>query len=613
MRPFAILPMIVLFLIARDAMAQEIEFSKPEATVIPYQPIKLPNPPKELKAPLVIPSDALEWGESEVNTEAHRMSENGFEIFKRVGPSDIHDRPVSVEAYLGELNHVEKKLNDQGQTLRADTSLFQELRQKIDTPKFIELLGEAAEAYRKDLEESYEKERRNAELEYQKLKAALEDSTEPRKNPNAGAELYLQSRDGACKDIRRDMAGAVICFLRDDKGEGGGPNSLPTSQVDQCMARNTTLGRPVLMKEGWNDGGGDQAFGWLGSATFELKTDQYGLQVILDTKVNGLAVGQSKVIFRGYADFISPGSGEASSDRYLELFGKKVLAPPRETLSLALANSKTPSGEEQYIFHQEENIASTTMVVGFVPVVLAIDAKTTAGPKYGLDMVPVKIKGQAEAVGQVTIIGSAGVGADFRLFSILAGIKGYLDLISASIGVYPEAGLYLDSRDRPQISARMTGLSQLKTLAGQIHLGVWAKSAVGLPTPSGSFPFVEIKPVSYSWTNIIGNYPGYDLGTAVLFDKKVGYDICSGHRDEETFVAATPRPRDLRMDFTVQEALRIEKRAKEFDDFFEQHVDSQADREVQEHLDRLWQDLGQSQRTVRAMATKILAAPQTLH
>jgi hypothetical protein len=367
------------------------------------------------------------------------------------------------------------------------------------------------------------------------------------------------------------------------------------------------------MKEGWNDGGGDQAFGWLGSATFELKTDQYGLQVILDTKVNALAVGQSKVIFRGYADFISPGSGEASSDRYLELFGKKVLAPPRETLSLALANSKTPSGEEQYIFHQEENIASTTMVVGFVPVVLAIDAKTTAGPKYGLDMVPVKIKGQAEAVGQVTIIGSAGVGADFRLFSILAGIKGYLDLISASIGVYPEAGLYLDSRDRPQISARMTGLSQLKTLAGQIHLGVWAKSAVGLPTPSGSFPFVEIKPVSYSWTNIIGNYPGYDLGTAVLFDKKVGYDICSGHRDEETFVAATPRPRDLRMDFTVQEALRIEKRAKEFDDFFEQHVDSQADREVQEHLDRLWQDLGQSQRTVRAMATKILAAPQTLH
>jgi hypothetical protein len=613
MRPFKGLPVIALALIARYGVAQEIEFSVPEASVIPYQPIKLTNPPKQLQAPLAIPLDALERGESDVNAEANRMSENGFQIFQRVGPSDIHDRPVSVEAYLGELNQVERKINEKGQSLRSDTSLFQELRQKIDTPKFIEQLGEAAEAYRKDLEESYERERRTAALEYQKLKAVLADSTEPRKNPNAAAALYLQSRDDECKDTRRDMAGAVTCFLRNDKDEDGATNSLPTTQVDQCVARNTTLGRPVLIKEDWSDGGGDQAFGWLGSATFELKTDQYGLQVILDTKVNAMAVGQTKVIFRGHADFISPGSGEASSDRYLELFGKKVLAPPRETSSLALASSKNQSGEEQYIFHQEENIASTTMVVGFVPVVLALDAKTTAGPKYGLDMVPVKIKGQAEAVGQVTIIGSAGVGADFRLFSLLAGVKGYLDLISATIGVYPEAGLYLDSRDRPQISARMTGLSQLKTLAGQIHLGVWAKSAVGLPTPSGSFPFVEIKPVSYSWTNIIGNYPGYDLGTAVLFDKKVGYDICSGHKEEETLVAAAPRPRDLRMDFTVQEALRIEKLAKEFDQFFEQHVDSQSDREVQARLDRLEKDLSQSHLTVKAMATKILAGPDTFH
>lgn len=611
MKSFKIITCFTLVTLSSYGTAQEIEFSKPSYEPLPYSPIPLRELPSDKTAPLVLPPAVLIDTQSQIDSASHRMYDEGFGIFKKIDPSDIQGRPISVGTYVGEINHVEKALNEQGQSLRHGASVHVDLKQAIDTPKFVQQLAEAVDAYRKDLEENYEKQRRAAELSYQQIEAELRSSKEPRKNPNAGAELYLQSRDDQCTGLGPTMEGAVKCFLSDEKAERRGIDPLTDPSADQCEARSTPLGRPVLIGERWDDAGGDKAFGWVGNAKFALKTDRFGLQVVLDSQVEAMAVGHSKVIFRGHADFISPGTGAASSDRFLELFGKKVLAPPRETLALSLANSKNTAGEEQYLFHQEQNIASTTIVVGFVPVVMSLDAKTEAGPQYALDLVPVKIKGQAESTGQVTVIASAGVGADFKLFSILAGIKGYLDLISATIGVYPEASLYLDNQDRPQISGRLIGLSRLKTLSGEIEIGVWAKSAVGLPMPSGEFPFVEVRPVSYSWTNTIGNYPGYDIGTAVLFDKKVGYDICSGRRTEETLVASVPRASDLQTDFTMQESLRVERLASAFDDFFDLQVGSESDMRVRQRLDQASKDFAQNELAVRALAAKILANPES--
>jgi hypothetical protein len=129
--------------------------------------------------------------------------------------------------------------------------------------------------------------------------------------------------------------------------------------------------------------------------------------------------------------------------------------------------------------------------------------------------------------------------------------------------------------------------------------------------PSGEFPFIEVRPVSYSWTNTIGNYPGYDIGTAVLFDKKVGYDICSGQRTEETLVASVPRATDLQMDFTMQESLRVERLASAFDEFFDLQVGSESDMQVRQRLDQASKDLARSELAVRALAAKILANPES--
>jgi hypothetical protein len=334
-------------------------------------------------------------------------------------------------------------------------------------------------------------------------------------------------------------------------------NPLADPNVNDCKSE-TPLGKAYLLNESWTDAGGDRNFGWTGQASFKLQTDARGLFMDGNTKIDGLVLNKTVKIVKGEAQFVAPRTGRATGKLTLELVGSKVLNEKQEW-DISLVDSQDQEGKERYRVHKEQRLYSTTIPIGFVPVLLMIDSKVSAGPTYGLNLAPVKIWGKAEWTQSASIMASAGIGADLKVFVVLAGVKGSIELVNFALGVYPEAGLYLDDKHRPVLNARMWAGSKMRTLAGALNLGVWAQTTFAIPATKSDFPFIEMKPLTYEWSKQLGNYPGYDFPQAVLFDKQIGYDICSGRKTVNTLVEVEPRAIDQRESLEIQESIRVSK------------------------------------------------------
>ena len=489
--------------------------------------------------------------------------------------------------YAKALGRAEVKLNNLGFSLRSDSDIATRQTQSFEASKMEEQVNSGAEIYL-DIDETTRSVSDDGTIRNHTSEESVPAS------PPSPTHLYLASSASKCVSPRANETEddyQLRCFLGkeiDTPTRSGSP-TLEAASDTNCGA-DAPIGVALLAYERWNDGGGDQNFGWGADAIFKIATDSSGLAVEALAKANATAFSYTKDVIEASAGFQSPRFGAPNAAVKMAVFGRSIFSQ-NETYQDNLASSRDQNKHERYSYSEETDIASTTFSVGFVPVSLGISARVDTGLTYQLNLAPISILGQAEVRKQIALLATAGVGADLDLFEILIGVKGYVDLIDASIGTYPKAGLELTSKKRPVIAARFDARAGMRTLAGKIDVGVWAKTRFGIPQPKSGWPFLEKKPFKYEWKTELANYPGYNFPGIVIFDHKIGYDICSGEKTIETLVANQPKPRDVRTDFITKESLRVReienKIANCIDERLRMADVSQVERQTNEVLSKL--------------------------
>lgn len=561
MKRSLIAPVLLLLLAsAAHAQSQDLDFEGAQKKPKTYEPFTVSElDDRTIDLNKVVTLEASSSIKSQLAAEAQaataRLKQAGFDTVEATTEKALAPIQTTANQYLREFNDAEARLNKLGYSLREGRAIVAKEVQKLDRISLTNQVNEAIEVYTQKGLEELEKQKAEMQVKLDELKKQIDEGTKPSNVPKEA--VYLTATEDQCG--KSNGSATTIsendpkCFVNDMDTSYSTP--LLSLEPDTCQV-DTPLGKALLINESWVDGGGDKNFGWSAIAAFKLNTDAKGLTIDSNALVKASVIGKSKDILEAKANFISSRTGPATSHRELSIAGKKISSKD-EIFGINLISSKNEKGEEEHIQYKDEPIASHTFVVGFVPILVAVDARLAFGPRYTLDLVPVKLSGKMEWVEQVTMIASAGVGADLKLFIILAGMKGYIDLINATVGVYPSAELYLDEKNHPQVSARLSALAELVTLSGQLDLGVWAKTTYSVPQPKKGFPFVEFKPLNYEWSQTIGRYPGYRFPVATLFDKKVGYDICSGRKETEVMIPNLPRSADVRESFETVENKRV--------------------------------------------------------
>lgn len=489
---------------------------------------------------------------SEAVAARAQMAESGFDGLGAVAPQLYGDRDLPLSQYAGELNRSEEILNAKGYSLKTEADALAKVHevQAIDRDAVQVQVNSAKEVF---VDAHAPGMRKPATDD-----AVVMFNKAGHEKPADTESLYNESEDKKCAPA----SGAVStentsCFAANLPEPAQTEPSIDlTANRDKCNS-DSPLGASRLITERWSDSGGDSNFGWEATAKFSLSTDAKGLTLDADATVGGKALAARRPLLKSKLMFVSPRQGNAEGTMTLELVNTKIFNE-RGAFAQNLASSLNAEGKERFVQGREESLFATTWMIGFVPVSLAVSAKVSMGPTYQVDLMPVKLQGRAEWQSRATVIVSAGVGAELKLFQILAGVKGYLDLIDSKFGTFPEAGLVLDEKNKPQVFARVDGRARLRTLSGAIVLGVWAQSTFDIPQPKSSFPFFQMKPIKYEWAKEVGRYPGYDFPEVVFFDKKVGYDVCANRKTVETVVANTPRDHDERESFEVRELARVE-------------------------------------------------------
>ncbi len=540
-----------------------LDFDKTSPS-LPFVPFTLEDAegralPKDRSALLKLEPEEQERRLRAMQERLQTLRAEGFEMSDSLCLDAFAERSMSVAAYESEINAAERELNKVGQTLRHGQDILGQEQQAFDHQSLEHHVKEGIEVYTGRAKELYDESVARIDSRMQELAQKYEDYKTKAQNLTV-EDLYREGEKHKCEPNAQGTytSEQATCFLKGVADPTLPPNDpLIDPRRNDCAA-DTPLGRAYLLREHWVDGGGDTNFGWTGTAAFSLETDATGLRMRGDADLEALVFDHNAKIVAGKASFLSPRTGKTAGSLHMNVAGQKLLNEELEW-DLSLIDSKDKDGAERYLMHKEQHLLTTTIPVGFVPVVLMVDMKLSAGPTYGLNLAPIKVWGRAEWTQSADIIASAGLGADLNVFVILAGVKGSLELAKLTLGAYPEAGLYLDDTHRPVINARLWAGSKMRTLAGSLNLGVWAKTTFAVPQPKGDFPFLEMKPLTYEWSRNLGNFPGYDFPQAVLFDKKIGYDICSGRKTVETLVEAQPRSHDQRESLEVKELTRVSK------------------------------------------------------
>ncbi len=556
---------LLLSLFASAALADELIFDASHPSPISFEPFTIENAegvelPRSMTAVLELEAEEKQLRESEMQQEIDEMISAGFEPSAIKESGSFQPQTLSVGEYIDQMNTAERAMNQYGYSLRSTDPESIEEVQKIDQEKIQDQVVAAKEVYAKaENSPSYDETKAELDAKHSEVKNNIAEYKERYKKPSA-KRMYLESKRDKCEPAEGEEVSTdhVECFVdeMENPDSGSRPFVDPNADSDTCSP-DTKLGKSFLLNENWSDSGGDSNFGWVADAKFKLQTDISGLTLKSSADAEGLFLTRSKKVLEAKASFTSPQKGTAKGSFSVRVLGSDVIDPVNKSWDLHLIDSKDDDGQEKYITHKEVSILSTVIPMGFVPVTLSLDAKLSMGPRYQLDLMPVKIYGSAEWINRLTLIASAGIGADLELFVILAGVKGYIDLFDATIGSYSEAGLALENDVKPKIFAKFNAKAKMRTLSGSLRLGVWAKSTFSVPQPRSSFPFVEMKPYKYEWSTKLGDYPGYEFPTAVLFEKKVGYDVCTGQKTVETIKANEPRDRTERQSFEVAELSRI--------------------------------------------------------
>ena len=538
---------------------------------------------------------------NEAEIAADNLKKKGFSEVSRLTTKALEPVKLSVGEYLSEFNGAEKKLSSIGYSMKESSNIVANEFQKINLNKIKEQAQEAGEVYLQEKAQILLKRRDDA------LKK-LNDLQEQAKNimgPEGKVAVYLDSKGNECAEKRSNATTAtesdVKCFIKEiEQAEA----PLLSPEPPNCKA-DSPLGKAFLVNETWTDGGGDKNFGWNANANFNLNTDAGGVNVESKANASVTILNKTKEIITSSANFNTGRSGRASSRWSVFLLGKKV-GSSEDTYDMSLVSSRNAEGKEKFIVNQDNSMFSQTFVVGFIPILVAVDSRVSTGPRYALDIAPVRILGKVEWVNKVTVIASAGVGGDLKLFVILAGIKGYIDLLNATVGAYPSAELVLDEKNRPRIGAELSALAELVTLSGQLDLGVWAKSTFSIPQAKKSFPFVEFKPLDYEWSQTLGRYPGYRFPTATLFHVKVGYDICSGRKQTEVIVANQPRPRDERESLLEKRNADVTALEARFKNSVEEAMNDQLSLQMMQDAEKMGMTVGKLNEELESKSKAIL-------
>lgn len=600
-----LLTFAALITLTSMAQAEEnlLEFDAAGSADRPFVPFEMKDAeghPVAGNAQVILSYDkGAESEETKTTAESFRADD----FFVSTLPDQSAFEPIHMSAgeYVAKLNDAEQKLNASGQSLRDPGKEIISQQQKIDRPAIQETIEEAGEVYQQNLEK-LQGQIASIDEKIEAIKNAAGESFEIKKIEKS--ETYLDKTGTWCSAETNpawSAADEIKCF-NPELGEE--ISFLQPAVTGECTA-DTPLGKTFLFNETWADGGGDSKFGWDASLSSIMSSDAAGIRLQENADLNITALKKYKVA-HAKAEFLTGRSQESTYDLNANIFGSEVLKQ-KGSIGKGLFSSKNERGEERWIHEKDYPIASQTFMVGFVPVTLSLSSKIAYGPRYSIDVVPVKILGYAEYVGKATLIAMAGVGGDLKIFTVLIGVKGNLALINARAGVYPDAEFYLDDRNRPKITARMSGLAKLNTMSGNVELGVWAKSTFSVPQFKSSPPYVEAKPIKKEWKVKIGSYPGYDFPDATLFDMTVGYDICSGKKDIEVHTPNLPSPRAERENFATVEGRRILLLEEAFKGTVAEHLFDGKDQAKVQDIDRAINGLIQSREELNASARQVLA------